>query len=102
MVWIHVFLKPYSKKLNFLKFKGKIKLEKFKSTLNGITVRRIFDIKTGDVITSEYLFLKIPTQNPPLNPQFFHSTTLFSYEKCSHPVKSKDMCAICGEDLRKR
>ncbi|CAF0832734.1 unnamed protein product [Brachionus calyciflorus] len=59
---------------------GKTKCEKYKSTLNGITVKQRLKIIQGQVITKE--------------------TELFTYETCSHPVKSNDMCAICGEDLR--
>ncbi|RNA11437.1 RNA polymerase II subunit A C-terminal domain phosphatase [Brachionus plicatilis] len=59
---------------------GKTKTEKYKSTLNGITVKEIFSFTSGQLINTE--------------------TDLLTYEKCTHPVMSNDMCAVCGEDLR--
>jgi hypothetical protein len=60
--------------------KGMTKKERYKSTLNGVTVLSLANIKVDDKLA----------KNMPL----------FEYEKCTHPVISYDMCGVCGEDLK--
>lgn len=30
----------------------------------------------------------------------FSSKQLFTYDKCTHPVISNEMCGVCGADLK--
>jgi hypothetical protein len=63
--------------------KGEIKkLEKYKSSMNGITIIKLSDIKSGDTIKN--------------------GDKMFSFEKCTHPIECNEMCGVCGEDLRTR
>lgn len=62
---------------------GILKLEKYKSNFNEITVKQIVALETGDLIKN--------------------GMEIFAYEKCAHPIIIKnEMCGVCGEDLRKR
>ena len=64
----------------FLVPKGVTKKEKYKSSLNGITVSNLARLNRNDQITK--------------------NMQLFEYTKCTHPVISYDMCGVCGEDLK--
>jgi len=59
---------------------GTTKKERYKSTLNGVTVLSLVSLIADDKLTK--------------------NMQLFEYEKCSHPIISYDMCGVCGEDLK--